>query len=65
MMIRQNRRRLRLMRLARSILKDKFESVLMAVTVILSIFFAIGLFMVLPYLAARLVSKYIISKITS
>ena len=34
----------------------------MAVTVILSIFFAIGLFMVLPYLAARLVSKYIISK---
>ena len=34
----------------------------MAVTVILSIFFAIGMFMVLPYLAARLVSKYIISK---
>ena len=46
----------------KNILKDKFESVLMAVTVILSIFFAIGLFMVLPYLAARLVSKYIISK---
>lgn len=62
MMIRQNRRRLRLMRLARIFFKDKFESVLMAVTVILSIFFAIGLFMVLPYLAARLVSKYIISK---
>ena len=34
----------------------------MAVTVILSIFFAIGLFMVLPYLATRLISKYIISK---
>ncbi len=46
----------------KNILKDKFESVLMAVTVILSIFFAIGMFMVLPYLAARLVSKYIISK---
>lgn len=46
----------------KSILKDKFESVLMAVTVIFSIFFAIGLFMVLPYLATRLVSKYIVSK---
>ena len=46
----------------KNILKDKFESVLMAVTVILSIFFAIGLFMVLPYLATRLISKYIISK---
>ena len=34
----------------------------MAVTVILSIFFAIGLFMVLPYLSTRLISKYIISK---
>ncbi len=46
----------------KNILKDKFESVLMAVTVILSIFFAIGLFMVLPYLSTRLISKYIISK---
>lgn len=46
----------------KNLLKDKFESVLMAVTVILSIFFAIGLFMVLPYLATRLVSKYIVSK---
>ena len=46
----------------KSILKDKFESVLMAVTVIFSIFFAIGLFMVLPYLATKLVSKYIVSR---
>ena len=46
----------------KNLLKDKFESVLMAVTVILSIFFAIGLFMVLPYLATKLVSKYIVSK---
>lgn len=46
----------------KSILKDKFESVLMAVTVILSIFFAIGLFMVLPYFAAKFFSRYIVSK---
>lgn len=46
----------------KNLLKDKFESVLMAVTVILSIFFAIGLFMVLPYLATRLISKYIVSR---
>ena len=46
----------------KNLLKDKFESVLMAVTVILSIFFAIGLFMVLPYLVTKLVSKYIVSR---
>ncbi|MGN0316731.1 MAG: DUF1385 domain-containing protein [Lachnospira sp.] len=46
----------------RNIFKDKFESILMAVTVILSIFLAVGLFMVLPYGLAKLVSKYIASK---
>jgi len=48
--------------IGKSILKDKFESVLMAVTVIFSIFLAVGLFMILPYLATKIISKYVVSR---
>lgn len=47
--------------IGRSIFKDKLESVLMAVTVIISIAFAVGLFMLIPYFASRLMAKYISS----
>lgn len=48
--------------IGRNVFKDKFESILMAVTVIMSIFLAVGLFMVLPYGLAKLVSRYVASK---
>ncbi|MDO5401962.1 MAG: DUF1385 domain-containing protein [Eubacteriales bacterium] len=48
--------------IGKSIFKDKLESVLMAVTVLFSIVFAVGLFMLLPYFISRLLAKYIVSK---
>ncbi len=43
----------------KSIFKDKTESILMAVTILVSFAFAICLFMLLPYYASRLLTKYI------
>ena len=48
--------------IGKSLFKDKFESVLMAFTVILSVFIAVGLFMLLPYFVSRLVKGYVASK---
>ena len=48
--------------IGKSLFKDKFESVLMAFTVILSVFIAVWLFMLLPYFVSRLVKGYIASK---
>ena len=48
--------------IGKNLFKDKFESILMAVTVIVSIFVAVALFMVLPYLASRLLSSVVASK---
>lgn len=48
--------------IGKAVFKDKLESVLMAVTVIVSVLFAVGLFMLLPYFISRLLSKYIVSK---
>jgi len=49
-------------KIGKSIFKDKFESVLMAATVVVSILLAIGLFMLLPYYISRLLSSFIASK---
>lgn len=48
--------------IGKNIFKDKFESILMAVTVIISIFLAVGLFMILPFAVSRLLSNYVASK---
>lgn len=48
--------------IGKSIFKDKFESVFMALTVIVSVFLAVGLFMLLPYYVSRLVKGYVASK---
>ena len=48
--------------IGKSVFKDKFEAVLMAVTIILSVAFAVGLFMLLPYFSSRLLRNYIASK---
>ena len=48
--------------IGKSIFKDKFESVLMALTVIVSVFLAVGLFMLLPYYVSRLIKGYVASK---
>ena len=45
----------------KNIFKDKLESVLMAFTVILSVIFAVGLFMLLPYFISKLLGKFIVS----
>lgn len=44
------------------IFKDRFESVVMALTVLVSIALAVGIFMVLPYMISRLLSNVIVSK---
>lgn len=49
-------------KIGKSIFKDKFESVLMAATVLLSVLLAIGLFMLLPYYISRLLSSFVASK---
>lgn len=46
----------------KAVFKDRFESVLMALTVLVSIALAVGIFMVLPYFISRLLSNVIASK---
>ncbi len=46
----------------KAIFKDKLESVLMAVTVIIAVIIAVGLFMILPYFVSRLLVKVISSQ---
>lgn len=46
----------------KAVFKDRFESVLMALTVVVSIALAVGIFMVLPYFISRLLSNVIASK---
>lgn len=48
--------------IGKAVFKDKLETVLMAFTVIFSIVFAVGLFMLIPYFISRLLSKYIASQ---
>lgn len=47
---------------AKAVFKDKLDSILMAVTVLFSIAFAVVLFMLTPYFVSRLLSKIIVSK---
>jgi len=49
-------------KIAKVVFKDKLESVVMAVTVLISIAFAVGLFMIAPYYMSRTLSNYIPSK---
>ncbi len=49
-------------KLARSLFKDKLDSIVMAVTIIISIALALGLFMALPFYLSRLLSKFIVSE---
>ena len=48
--------------IGRAVFKEKMESVLMAVTILVSVIFAVGLFMLLPYFISRLLKDYISSK---
>ncbi len=48
--------------IGKSLFKDKFEYVLMAITVILSLFMVFGLFMMHPYFVTILVKGYVASK---
>lgn len=48
--------------IGKSIFKDKLEAVLMAFTVIVSVVFAVGLFMLIPYFISRLLTKFIASQ---
>lgn len=49
--------------IGRAVFKDKLESILMAVTVIVSVILAVGLFMILPYFVSRLLKSIISSQI--
>ncbi len=49
--------------IGRAVFKDKLESILMAVTVIVSVVLAVGLFMILPYFVSRLLKNLISSQI--
>lgn len=48
-------------KVARSLFKDKLDSLVMAVTIIVAIILALGLFMALPFYLSRLLSGYIVS----
>lgn len=48
--------------IGRAVFKDKLEAVLMAFTVILSVVFAAGLFMLIPYFVSRLLTPYVSSQ---
>lgn len=48
--------------IGKAVFKDKLESVLMAVTVIISVALAVGLFMVLPYLISRMLANFVTSQ---
>lgn len=49
--------------IGRAVFKDKLESILMAVTVIISVVLAIGLFMILPYFISRLLKNVVSSQV--
>lgn len=49
-------------KLARSLFKDKVDSIVMALTIIVAIIFALALFMALPFYLSRLLSQVIVSK---
>jgi len=49
-------------KIAKAVFKDRLESIIMAITVLISIAFAVGLFMILPYYISRMLSNYIPSK---
>lgn len=49
-------------RLARGLFKDKLDSIVMALTIIVAIVFALGLFMALPFYLSRMLSRVIVSK---
>ncbi len=49
-------------KIARTLFKDKLDSIVMAVTIIFSIAVAIGLFMALPFYLSRLLSNFIVSE---
>ena len=48
--------------IGKAIFKDKLESVLMAVTIIISVALAVGLFMVVPYFVSRLLDGVVTSQ---
>lgn len=48
--------------IGKAIFKDKLESVLMAVTIIISVALAVGLFMVVPYFVSRLLAGVVTSQ---
>lgn len=48
--------------IGRAVFKDKLEAVLMAFTVILSVVFAVALFMLIPYFVSRLLTPYVSSQ---
>ena len=41
---------------------DKFDMVIEAVTVIVSIFLAVGLFMLLPFFITKLIANFVVSR---
>lgn len=49
-------------KIARSLFKDKLDSIIMAVTMIVAIVIALGLFMVLPFYLSRLLARFIVSQ---
>lgn len=49
-------------KLARGLFKDKLDSIVMALTIIVAIVFALGLFMALPFYLSRMLSRVIVSK---
>lgn len=49
-------------KLARSLFKDKVDSIVMALTIIVAIVFALALFMALPFYLSRMLSQVIVSK---
>lgn len=49
-------------KVARSLFKDKLDSFVMAVTIIVAIAMALGLFVFLPFYLSRLLSKFIVSE---
>lgn len=49
-------------KLARGLFKDKLDSIVMALTIIVAIVFALGLFMALPFYLSRMLSCVIVSK---
>ncbi|MDD6572740.1 MAG: DUF1385 domain-containing protein [Thermoflexaceae bacterium] len=48
-------------KVARSLFKDKLDSIVMALTIIVAIVLALGLFMALPFYLSRLLSRFIVS----